>query len=327
MDFKDYYSILGVKPDADIKTIKKTYHQLAKKYHPDVNPGDKSAEEKFKEVTEAYQAISDPENRKKYDELRQNYQQWQQQGGRENFDWNRWQASPGTGRQTRTMTPEEFADIFGDYGGMGDMSGGFSDFFSTIFGMGGRGGEAEYQASTRKRGVHRPRAGQDTEAELTITLEESFHGTSRVIQIGEKKIEAKIPKGVRTGSKIRLSGQGRPGSGGGPSGNLYLTITVQDDSRYIRENDDLKMDIPIDFYTAIFGGETSLKTLSGEILLKIPPMSQSGKKFRLKGKGMPKLGQPKAQGDLYAQIKIIIPENITETELNTLKQLAEKRKQ
>jgi curved DNA-binding protein len=177
-----------------------------------------------------------------------------------------------------------------------------------------------------QRSTRRAKAGQDIEAELSVTLEESFHGSSRVIQIGEKKIEAKIPRGVRTGSRIRLSGQGRPGSSGGRSGDLYLTITVQEDPRFVRENDNLKIDIPVDFYTALFGGETSLKTLSGEVLLKIPPMSQSGKKFRLKGKGMPKLEQPKEHGDLYAQIKIVLPENITETELNTLKQLAEKRK-
>jgi curved DNA-binding protein len=325
MDFKDYYNILGVKPDADIKTIKKAYHQLAKKYHPDVNPGDKQAEEKFKDVAEAYQAISDPENRKKYDELRQNYQQWQKQGGGGNFDWNRWQAGPGAGRQARTMSPEEFSDLFGEFGGMGDIGGGFSEFFSTIFGMGGLGREAE-PGNMHQRSTRRAKAGQDIEAELSVTLEESFHGSSRVIQIGEKKIEAKIPRGVRTGSRIRLSGQGRPGSSGGRSGDLYLTITVQEDPRFVRENDNLKIDIPVDFYTALFGGETSLKTLSGEVLLKIPPMSQSGKKFRLKGKGMPKLEQPKEHGDLYAQIKIVLPENITETELNTLKQLAEKRK-
>ncbi|MDD2233609.1 MAG: J domain-containing protein [Desulfitobacteriaceae bacterium] len=322
MDFKDYYSILGVKPDADLKTIKKTYHQLAKKYHPDVNPGDKKAEEKFKEVTEAYQAISDPENRKKYDELRQTYQQWQQQGGRGNFDWQPWQTEPGTGGYTRTMSPEEFADIFGDYGSMDDITGGFSDFFSTIFGMGREAG----QTNMHRRGTQLARAGRDTEARLTVTLEESYQGTTRIIQLGDKKIEAKIPKGVRNGSKIRLSGQGMPGSGGGPSGDLYLTINVQADPRFIQENNDLTMEVPVDFYTAIFGGELRIKTLSGEILLKIPPMSQSGKKFRLKGRGMPKLEQPQVHGDLYTQIKIVLPNDLSETELNTLKQLAERRK-
>lgn len=321
MDFKDYYNVLGVKPDTDSKTIKKTYHQLAKKYHPDVNPGDKSSEDKFKEVTEAYQAISDPEKRKKYDELRQNYQQWQQRGGRDNFDWDRWQSNPGAGRNTRTMTPEEFAQAFGN-GGADEMGGGYSDFFSTIFGGGGESS----RMNMNRRGAPRARAGRDSEAELTVTLEESFHGTSRVIQIGDKRIEAKIPKGVRNGSKIRLSGQGGPGSGGGPSGDLYLTISVQADSRYVQDNDDLVMDIPVDFYTAVLGGEISIKTLSGEVLLKLPPLSQSGKKFRLKGKGMPNLEQPKVQGDLFAQIKIILPDSLNEAEIDTLKKLSETRK-
>lgn len=321
MDFKDYYNVLGVKPDTDSKTIKKTYHQLAKKYHPDVNPGDKRSEDKFKEVTEAYQAISDPEKRKKYDELRQNYQQWQQRGGSGNFDWDRWQANPGAGRNTRTMTPEEFAQAFGN-GGADEMGGGYSDFFSTIFGMGSEGN----RMNMHRRGAPRARAGRDSESELTVTLEESFHGTSRVIQIGDKKIEAKIPKGVRNGSKIRLSGQGGPGSGGGPNGDLYLTISVQADSRYVQDNDDLIMDIPIDFYTAVLGGEISIKTFSGEVLLKLPPMSQSGKKFRLKGKGMPKLEQLQVQGDLFAQIKIVLPDSLNEAEIETLKKLAENRK-
>ncbi len=321
MDFKDYYNVLGVKPDTDSKTIKKTYHQLAKKYHPDVNPGDKRSEDKFKEVTEAYQAISDPEKRKKYDELRQNYQQWQQRGGSGNFDWDRWQANPGAGRNTRTMTPEEFAQAFGN-GGADEMGGGYSDFFSTIFGKGSDGN----RMNMHRRGAPRARAGRDSESELTVTLEESFHGTSRVIQIGDKKIEAKIPKGVRNGSKIRLSGQGGPGSGGGPNGDLYLTISVQADSRYVQDNDDLIMDIPIDFYTAVLGGEISIKTFSGEVLLKLPPMSQSGKKFRLKGKGMPKLEQLQVQGDLFAQIKIVLPDSLNEAEIETLKKLAENRK-
>ncbi|MFZ3371404.1 MAG: J domain-containing protein [Desulfitobacteriaceae bacterium] len=322
MDFKDYYNVLGVKPDTDNKTIKKTYHQLAKKHHPDVNPGDKSSEDKFKEVTEAYQAISDPEKRKKYDELRQNYQQWQQRGGRDNFDWDRWQANPGAGRNTRTMTPEDFAQAFGNGGGANEMGGDYSDFFSSIF---GGGGETD-RMNMHRRGAPRARAGRDSEAELTVTLEESFHGTSRVLQIGDKRIEAKIPKGVRNGSKIRLSGQGGLGSGGGPSGDLYLTISVQTDSRYAQDNDDLVMDIPVDFYTAVLGGEISIKTFSGEVLLKLPPMSQSGKKFRLKGKGMPNLEQPKMQGDLFAQIKIILPDNLIEAEIATLKKLAETRK-
>ncbi|AFM41901.1 DnaJ-class molecular chaperone with C-terminal Zn finger domain [Desulfosporosinus acidiphilus SJ4] len=320
MDFKDYYECLGVSPDADDKTIKKAYQKLAKKYHPDVNPGDKTAETKFKEVSEAYQAISDPEKRRKYDELRQDYQQWQKRGGRGDFDWGRWQAHPGEGNhQTYSMSPEEFAQMFGGSSGSGGFYGseGFSDFFSTLFGGGqsyGFGGA----------GV-RSRAGQDLEVDVQVTLEEAYHGTTRVIRTGEKQIQAKIPKGVRTGSKVRLAGQGGPGISGGAAGNLYLNITVSPDERFIRDGDDLKVILPLNFYKAVIGGEVRVPTFGGEVLLKIPPLSQSGKKFRLKGKGMPKLENPQQYGSLLAELSIILPDNLNQQELDTLRELAQKR--
>jgi len=326
MDFKDYYSSLGVSPDADDKTIKKAYQTLAKKYHPDVNPGDKTAEEKFKEATEAYQAISDPEKRRKYDELRQDYQQWKARGGHGNYNWDRWQSNPGGGGggHTYTMSPEDFADMFGGAGGAGGFNfggEGYSDFFSTLFGgVGGQG-----RGFGGGPNVVRPRQGRDLEVEVQVTLEESYSGTTRVIRTGEKQIEAKIPKGVRTGSKVRLTGQGGPGISGGQAGNLYLIITVSPHSHFVREGDDLRVEIPIDFYSAILGGEVSIRTLSGEVLLKIPPRTQSGKKFRLKGKGMPKLEKPTQQGDLYAVVSIVLPENMSDQEISALHDLADKR--
>ncbi|MDQ7094951.1 J domain-containing protein [Desulfosporosinus sp. PR] len=323
MDFKDYYQSLGVSPEADEKTIKKAYQKLAKKYHPDVNPGDKSAEAKFKEVTEAYQAISDPEKRRKYDELRQDYQQWQTRGGRGDFDWGRWQAQPGSGsQQTYTMSPEDFAEIFG--GGSARSGGfhsteGFSDFFSTLFG-GGQG----FGFGGSSAGV-RARAGQDFEVEVEVTLEEAYHGTKRLVRTGEKQIEAKIPKGVRTGSKVRLAGQGGPGTSGGPAGNLYLNITVLSDTRFTRDGDDLKVTLPVNFYQAIMGGEVRVQTFGGEVLLKIPPLTQSGKKFRLKGKGMPNLEHPQQQGALLAELAITLPDDLTQQEIAALRELAQKR--
>ncbi len=328
MDFKDYYASLGVSPEADEKTIKKAYQKLAKKYHPDVNPGDKAAEEKFKEATEAYQAISDPEKRRKYDELRQDYQQWQTRGGRGDYNWDRWHSQPGGaggGSQTYTMSPEEFAEMFGGTGRSGGFDGfggeGFSDFFSALFGGGGGQGRGFSGGSS----VRRARAGQDLEVEVQVTLEESYHGTTRLIQTGEKQIEAKIPKGVRTGSKVRLTGQGGPGISGGPNGNLYLNITVSPHARFVREGDDLKADLPIDFYKAILGGEVRVLTLGGEVILKIPTLSQSGKKFRLKGKGMPNLENPHKQGDLFVELAIVLPENLSKQEISTLRDLAAKR--
>ena len=327
MDFKDYYVILGVSPDADEKTIKRAYQKLAKKYHPDVNPGDKAAEAKFKESMEAYQAISDPEKRRKYDELRQDYQQWQTRGGRGDFDYGRWQTNP-SGRsgsnQTHTMSPEDFAEMFGGSGGFNGMGGeGYSDFFSTLFG--GGGGQGHGFAGGSGRGRARARAGQDLEVEVQVTLEEAYKGTTRVIRTGEKQIEAKIPKGVRTGSKVRIAGQGGPGISGGPGGNLYLNITISSHARFVRDGDDLRANLPIDFYRAVLGGEVSIHTFSGEVILKIPPFSQSGKKFRLKGKGMPNLEKPLQHGDLFAELSIILPEGISEQEVTTLRDLANKR--
>ncbi|MCO1600311.1 DnaJ C-terminal domain-containing protein [Desulfosporosinus nitroreducens] len=326
MDFKDYYVSLGVSADADEKTIKKAFQKLAKKYHPDVNPGDKVAEEKFKEATEAYQAISDPEKRRKYDELRQDYQQWKARGGRGDYNWDRWQSNPsgGSGGHTYTMSPEDFAEMFGGSGKTGGFNfggEGYSDFFSTLFG--GVGGPGRGFGGGPAAG--RPRQGQDLEVEVQVTLEESYTGTTRVIRTGEKQIEAKIPKGVRTGSKVRLSGQGSPGISGGPAGNLYLIITVSPHPYFVRDGDDLRAEIPVDFYRAVLGGEVSVKTFSGEVLLKIPPLSQNGKKFRLKGKGMPNLEKPAQQGDLFVEVSIKLPENMSDSEITALRDLADKR--
>lgn len=328
MDFKDYYVSLGVSPDADEKTIKKAYQKLAKKYHPDVNPGDKAAEAKFKDAMEAYQAISDPEKRRKYDELRQDYQQWKSRGGRGDYNWDRWQSNPGGGRggsQTHTMSPEDFAEIFGGAGRSGGFNGmggdEYSDFFSTLFGGGVRQERGCGGGSARGRA----RAGQDLEVEVQVTLEETYHGTTRIIRTGEKQIEAKIPKGVRTGSKVRIAGQGGPGISGGPGGNLYLNIMVSSHASFVRDGDDLRADLPIDFYRAVLGGEVSIRTFSGEVLLKIPPLSQSGKKFRLRGKGMPNLEQPLQHGDLFAELSIVLPEDMSEHEIAILRDLANKR--
>ncbi|MEA4902104.1 DnaJ C-terminal domain-containing protein [Desulfitobacterium sp.] len=321
MDFKDYYSILGVPKDADDKTIKKAYQKLAKKYHPDVNPGNKEAEEKFKEVTEAYEAIGDPEKRRKYEEVRQNYEAWQNSGGRGNYDWSRWQAQPGQGSYTRTMSPEEFAEMFGDFGLNENFNsgGGFSDFFSTLFGMGDRGQGTRYGRHTS---YTQPQAGQDRELDISVSLEEAYLGTTRVLEIGGKRIEAKIPKGVRTGSKVRLAGQGNPGLGGGANGDFYLVITVKPHSAYSREGDDLTTEGSISFYRAIFGGEMQVKTLNGEVTLKIPPHTQGNTRFRLKGKGMPHLENSKHYGDLYVNARLILPDDLSKKEIDELREIA-----
>lgn len=306
MDFKDYYEILGVSPDADEKTIKQAYRKLARQHHPDVNPGNKEAEEKFKTINEAYQALSNAEQRKKYDELRAQYQRWQQSGRNpRDFNWQSWAAQPGQEPNVQYGTPEDFEDLFGGQSP-------FSDFFSTIFG----------QAQSR-RAPSGPRKGQDVEAVVDLTLEEAYQGATRALQIGDRRIEARIPPGVRTGSRVRLSGQGEPGRNGGSAGDVYLIVRLLPHPNFELEGDDLYTRVSIDFYTAVLGGEAPIPTLDRPVILKIPPKTQTDRTFRIRGKGMPKPKEPNNRGDLYARAKIVLPENMTEQELNALRELAE----
>jgi curved DNA-binding protein len=312
VEFKDYYAALGVAPDADGESIKKAYRKLARQYHPDVKPGDREAEERFKQINEAYQALSDPERRRKYDELRGRYREWSERGGRGDFDWGPWQAAPGQGFESYSISPEDLEDLFG-----GESP--FSDFFSSIFGRGEAGSQ------WRERAVQ-PRRGQDREAEVAITLEEAYRGTTRSLQIGDRRVEAKIPPGVRWGSRVRLAGQGSPGVSGGSSGDLYLVVRVETHPDFVREGDDLRSDLRLDFYTAALGGEVRVPTIDGAVTLKIPPRTQADRTFRLRGKGMPRLGRPGERGDLWAKAKLVLPEPMTEEEIEGLRRLAEARR-
>jgi curved DNA-binding protein len=312
MEFKDYYAALGVAPDADEQAIKQAYRKLARQYHPDVNPGDTQAEERFKEINEAYQALSDPERRRKYDELREQYQRWQQRGGRGDFNWGRREPAAGEQTYTYNVSPEDLEDIFGD-------GSPFSDFFSSIYGQAAGG-------PTRGAREVRPRRGRDIEATAEITLEEAFRGTTRSIQVGERRIEARIPPGVRTGSRVRLAGQGSPGIAGGPAGDLYLNIEVAPHPQFERDGDDLRVTVPVDIYTAATGGEARVPTLDGAVMLKIPPRTQADRVFRVKGKGMPRPEKPAERGDLYARVKLTLPEPLSDSELETLRQLAQARR-
>jgi curved DNA-binding protein len=315
MEYKDYYRILGVPRDASPKDIKSAFRKLARQYHPDVKPGDKEAENKFKAINEANEVLSDPEKRKKYDALGADWERYQQAGGQPGgFDYSRYASQPGNGTgdgregregawQVRYGSAEDFADLFGD-----DQP--FSEFFSTLFGRGGQGAE--------------PRPGrsqslpQDYEHPLTIAFDEAFHGTSRTLQIGERRLEAKIPAGVRTGSRVRLAGQGVTG------GDLYLAIEVQPDPRFERRGDDLFSDVEATFIRAALGGEVRVATPDGAVALKLPPHTQAGRVFRLKGKGMPVLGGA-GRGDLMARIRIVLPDDLSESELDQLREMARRR--
>lgn len=309
MEYKDYYKVLGVEKSATEKDIKQAYRKLARKLHPDVNPNNKAAQEKFKEVNEAYEVLSDSSKRKKYDALGANwqqYEQYQRAGAQGPFQY-------GNG-QYRTFTQDDLGNIFGNLGG--DGADGFSDFFRTMFG----GGFAD-----ASRAQVRSRRGQDVEQALEISLDEAYRGTTRIVQKDNRRLEIKIPAGVKTGSKIRYAGEGYPGSNGGAAGDLYLIVQILPHSMFEREGDDLRVEIPVDVTTAALGGEAHVPTLKGQLALKIPAETQSGKVFRLGGKGMPRLSDANSFGDLYAKVRIVLPEHLTQEERDLFKQLADLR--
>jgi len=312
MEYRDYYKILGTDRDASPDEIKKAYRKLALQYHPDRNPGDQEAEEKFKELNEAYQVLSDQEKRARYDQLGDSYHSWEQRGGAPGgFNWEDWYAAP-SGSNVRVEVGN-LNDMFGG-AGLGD----FSDFFRTIFG--GMGGMSNMGGTGRRTGVS-PRIQQPTyEQEVTITLQEAFHGTTRRFELDRKKIEIKIPRGARTGTKVRASAA--IATSDGRKTDLTLVIRVVADKQYKRKRDDLTTDIEVNLYRAILGGEVSVGTMTGNVLLTIPPGTQPGQTFRLAKQGMPTLKDPDKRGDLYARAKIVVPKKISAEERELFERLA-----
>jgi DnaJ-class molecular chaperone len=332
MDFKDYYATLGVSKTASEKEVKQAFRKLARKHHPDVNPGDKAAESKFKEINEAYEVIGDPDKRRKYDELGSNwkmYEQAQRAGGgagASGFDPRQWgdmfggAGAPGGGQGTyRTMTAEEMRDLFGNEDP-------FSDFFHAFFSgsgepqMRGRGGRAGSRTT-------RVRQGHDVEHAIDLSLEEAYRGAMRRLSMqhdgGSRTVDVRIPAGVGEGSRVRVSGEGEQGDGGGRSGDLYLRVHVMPDSRFERKGQDLYAKIRVPVTTAVLGGEAEVPNLGGKpIRLRIPPGTQNAQVFRLKGKGMPLVGKPDQFGDLYATIEAELPRELTPEERSHYEALA-----
>ncbi len=295
MNYHDYYKTLGVDKNASDKEIKSAFRKLARKYHPDVNPHDPKAEARFKEVNEAYEVLGDPEKRQKYNHLGADWHRWQQGGGNPgDFNWGQW---TNGGQRVRA---EDLGDLFGGGGGAA-----FSDFFTSIFG--GAGGQQTGGFNPRMQ----MQRGQDIEQPIEISLTEAYLGTTRLLNKGGRRLEVKIPAGAKNGTKVRVRGEGGSGYNGGQAGHLYLKVKVAADPRFERKADNLYTIVPVDLYTAVLGGEVSVPTMSGSVNLKIPAGSQNGQKFRLRGKGMPMLNKKDQQGDLYAQLNVSLPKELS----------------
>jgi curved DNA-binding protein len=311
MDYKDYYKVLGVEKNASSDDIKRAYRKLAKRYHPDKNPGDKQAEEKFKQINEANEVLSDSEKKARYDQISNSYSSWQQAGGSPGaFSWeDLFGGNRGGGARVEV---NDLGDLFGE-------GGNFSDFFRTFFGgTGGRRNPA-YQRGSRQQ-YAQPRQPANYQQKLVISLYEAYHGTSRLVQLNEKKIEVKIPAGSKTGTKVRVAGVGPKDARGG-QGDLFLIIQVAEDNRYERKGNNLYTQKHIDLYSSVLGGEVEIETLAGNVLLKIPAGTQPGQTFRLGEKGMPKLKQKKSFGDLFVTVVIDIPKKLSTEQKDLFKKL------
>jgi curved DNA-binding protein len=299
MEYKDYYKILGVERSASADAIRKAYRKLAMKYHPDQNPGDKQAEERFKDLNEAYQVLSDDKKRARYDQLGSAYSNWQQRGGSpRDFNWGDWfSQSPGGAGGTR-VSVDDLNDMFG---GGGDL---FSDFFRSVFGGVG--------ASPGTSGRARPAAGY--QHPVTISLTEAYSGATRQVKTETRHMEVNIPPGVRTGSKVRVAGAGPQGT------DLYLIVEVTDDPRFERDGNDLKTTANVDVFTAILGGEAEVETMVGKVKLSIPAGTQPEQVFRLAGRGLPQLNKKDAKGDLYVKLIVQVPKYLSSKQRELLEE-------
>jgi curved DNA-binding protein len=322
MEFQDYYAVLGVPKTATEKQIRAAYRKLARQHHPDVNPGNTEAEERFKQINEAHEVLSDPEKRRKYDEVGsrwREYEQWerasQATGGQSGqpFDWGAYasQGPGGTSQTYRTVSEEDLRDMFGDESP-------FSDFFEQFFGdQGATGGGARSAGRGRSQRQARRRSGSDLEHPITVSLADAYRGTTVQLAIEgadskTRRLEVKIPPGVRNGSRVRVKGQGGAGQGGGAAGDVYLVVNVAPDPRFERRGDDLHTEVRASLRTMLLGGEARVPTPDGrQLALSIPADTPDGRVFRLRGQGMPHLGRPNERGDLHAAVHVELPPRLT----------------
>jgi curved DNA-binding protein len=303
MAYIDYYKILGVDKSATQDDIKKAYRKQARKLHPDLNPNDKEAERQFKELNEANEVLSNPENRSKYDKYGENWKHGEQYA------------------QAQQQQQRQYQNQSGNYGGGfsgADFGEGedFSDFFQSMFGGegGGFGRSSRGSASGKFK-------GQDVQAELNLNLKDAAKTHQQTFDINGKKVRITIPAGVSDGQKIKLKGHGNPGFNGGPTGDLYITFNIAADPNFERVGDDLKSKISIDLYTAVLGGDVKVETLEGSVNLKVKPETQSGTTVRLKGKGFPVYKKDGEFGDLFVTYDVKLPTNLTEKQKELFEQL------
>jgi curved DNA-binding protein len=313
MEYKDYYKVLGVEKGASSDEIKKAFRKLAMKYHPDKTKGNKSAEEKFKEINEANEVLSDSAKRKKYDELGDNYQYYQQSGNQgQGFDWSQYANAGGGGQQQTYSYSGDFEDIFGGSG--------YSDFFETLFG-GGPGGSQK----KRRGGRTMQSRGHDYQAEMDITLEEAYSGTIRVFKHDGQSIKLNIKPGIPNEHILKIPGKGSAGRGGGQAGDLLIKINILKHKIFERRENDLYADLKVDLYIAVLGGKVQFKTLKGTIKIDIAKESEFGKTLRLQKLGMPKYGTANEFGDLYLKLNVQMPKNLTSKEISLFKELQKSR--
>ncbi|MFP4496621.1 MAG: DnaJ C-terminal domain-containing protein [Vulcanimicrobiota bacterium] len=354
MEYKDYYKILGVDKKATQKEIKRKYRQLARKYHPDVNPDDSEAEKKFKEINEAYQVLGDKDNRKKYDEFGQYWEHADKMGGAQGF-----KPGGGPGYKYQRVNVEDLSDLFG---GTGGRTGGFSDFFNSLFGSGTGGfrtrgsspfGQAkDFSGFDFTGNQSASQKGRDAEFPLELTVEEAAFGTRKHINLAKESvcqqcqgtgylnnnlcqvcrgrgmvnkprhIEVSVPAGVKDGFKIRMKGEGSPGVNGGSPGDLYLVVKIKTHAFFNLEDGNLSCKVPVSVTEAVLGAEIEVPSLKGKLSMKIPPGTQSDSVFRLRGQGFPSLNNKNGRGDLFVKTKIVIPEELNEEEKKLYGELA-----
>ena len=310
VEYKDYYKTLGVSKNASAEEIKKAYRRLARQHHPDVNKKPE-AEKRFKEINEANEVLSDAEKRKRYDTVGPDWARFQNGGARQQPGGFQW-----------VYTGQPGADPFNG------EAGGFSDFFRTLFGEGQADvdtGPLFGRTSTRRR---RAAVGSDIEQDVEIALAEAYKGTERTLELRlpdgtTRRLSVKIPAGVRDGQRIRLAGQGAPGGGGGPSGDLFLRVRLRPHPVFQRDVDDLRLDLPVALHEALLGAEVTVPTLKGRVSLRIPPETQNGRVIRLAGQGMPRATG--GQGDLYVTVKVVLPTKLSDKERELVSELAASR--